>query len=209
MKIHQTRFFRDHAHARRTFMLIVAMAGVLLSSCAQSHVVADGFSTFSLPSGHGRLGLITLGPDSNLWFAAFDDGKIGRMTPEGALTEYALPDQHAGPYALIAAPDGALWFTESYTPRIGRITTGGQIKEFSGLSSAATAITVGPDGSIWFSEYQGDAVGKITIAGQVTEFSLAPRQQTRWDRAGTGRQSVGYRNHRGTYRARHARRRHH
>src|SRR4051812_37018865 len=34
---------------------------------------------------------ITTGPDGNLWFAESGAGRIGRMTPSGALTEFDLP----------------------------------------------------------------------------------------------------------------------
>jgi virginiamycin B lyase len=137
-------------------LLLIALCAVLLTACVQKQSLADGFTAFSLPSGHGRLGLITSGPDHNLWFAAFDDGKIGRLTPQGELTEFPLPNQHAAPYALLAGPDGALWFTESYASAIGRITPDGHITEYTGLSSAATALALGPDDAIWFGEYGGD-----------------------------------------------------
>lgn len=53
---------------------------------------------------------ITIGADSNVWFAETRAGKLGRLNPgTGAITEYPLPGAH--PIKLTKGPDGNLWFT--------------------------------------------------------------------------------------------------
>ena len=71
------------------------------------------------------------GPDGALWFTEFgaNPPKIGRVTTDGAFTEYDLP-AGSGPDGITAGPDGALWFTENGTAKIGRITTTGDITEY-------------------------------------------------------------------------------
>ncbi len=108
---------------------------------------------------------IAAGPDDNLWFTECDSYgqggcKIGRITPQGKVTEFPLPASSAFNEAgsIIAGPDGNLWFTgcaRSQDPcndQIGRITPGGKITDFSVPSSDGPiqAITAGPDGNLWF-----------------------------------------------------------
>ena len=96
---------------------------------------------------------ITAGPDGNLWFTESGGyGKIGRITPAGAFTEFNVAN---GPYGITTGPDGALWFTESGGAGfIGRITTGGLINTYPTPTSASQplGITSGPDTALWFTE---------------------------------------------------------
>jgi streptogramin lyase len=138
-------------------------------------------------SGARPLG-ITAGPDGNLWFTEtfeqFDPlleetipgaGRIGRITPDGVVTEFAdgITDG-ADPAGITAGPDGNLWFTELAGGRVGRITPDGVVTEFAdGITPGAipSGITTGPDGNLWFTEFLGSTVGRITPAGVVTEFA--------------------------------------
>lgn len=127
---------------------------------------SEGFSANSRPRG------ITLGPDGNLWFAEYATDSIGRVTPDGAVSEFSLP-AGAGPVDLTAGPDGNVWFTEQTAGRIGRIDPNGGTREFSGLAAGGrpTSIARGSDGNLWFTE-QADPgrVGRITTSGMITEF---------------------------------------
>ncbi len=61
-----------------------------------------------------------MGPDGNVWFVVGDDHSLGRITPQGAITEFAVP---AGITLgdITHGPDGALWFTDIVAGSIGRI----------------------------------------------------------------------------------------
>ncbi len=127
---------------------------------------------------------ITAGPDGNLWFteqivfeASPTVGIIGRITPQGAITEFPLPASlvpencFLSGSCITAGPDGNLWFTGRNS--IGRITPGGAITEFAlPTASGPTGITAGPDGALWFSEFAGNKIGRITPGGTITEFAL-------------------------------------
>ena len=67
---------------------------------------------------------IAAGPDGNLWFT--QDGAIGRITPNGMVTEYPVNS----PTDVAAGPDGNLWFTNIHG-MIGRITPAGTITSYS------------------------------------------------------------------------------
>lgn len=126
---------------------------------------------------------ITTGPDGNLWFTEGSGNRVGRITPQGVVTEFSEGiTGDARPFGIVAGPDGNIWFTEVYGNRVGRITPQGVITEFSdGISPGVfnnndnsnyiNTITAGPDGNLWFTETSGNRIGRVTTAGVVTEFS--------------------------------------
>jgi virginiamycin B lyase len=85
-------------------------------------ITVDGTLTeFPLPQEHsGPYAGITVGPDGNLWFteneqtgpAPMNGNRIGRITPDGQVTEFDLPSPRRNPLNITAGPDGNLWFTE-------------------------------------------------------------------------------------------------
>ena len=74
---------------------------------------------FPIPSQTGSPINIAVGPDRNIWFTKA--GKLGRVTPDGVITEFDLPTPGSGPTGLTAGSDrrppdhliDKLWFTES------------------------------------------------------------------------------------------------
>jgi streptogramin lyase len=98
---------------------------------------------------------------------------IGRITPDGAVTEFPLADG-SGPGGIAAGPDGNLWFGLSGSNKIGRITTTGVITEFPvpTASSGPGSIAAGADGNLWFAEESANKIGRITTAGVITEFPI-------------------------------------
>lgn len=76
-------------------------------------------------------------------------GQIGRIDPDGAVTEFALPDAAARPHAIAAGADGC-WFTEWATNRVGHIAWSGDIDEFDlpASTSEPHGVAVGSDGSV-------------------------------------------------------------
>jgi streptogramin lyase len=119
---------------------------------------------------------IAVGPDNNLWYTDPAANLVGRITPDGSITEFTDGlTAAAAPTGIAKGPDGALWFTEADAGRIGRITTSGVISEFSsGISGSSSPqdIEKGPDGNLWFTEKADPgAIGRITPTGNVTEFT--------------------------------------
>jgi streptogramin lyase len=143
---------------------------------------------FPLPTSISSPTVITAGPDGNLWFTDWNGDKIGRITPNGTITEFPISSLNkprdiftnrplgAGPLGITAGPNGNLWFTEYGVDMIGRITPNGTITEFPIPSPSGQPmwITAGPDGNLWFTEheYNGDSIRRITLNGMFTEFPL-------------------------------------
>jgi virginiamycin B lyase len=170
-----------------------------LNNASVDRVTPDGrFRKFPVPDSDQFLRGITDGPDGALWFAEegtcinakcsdFTNGKIGRITTTGRVTEYPVPSADSHPWEITHGPDGNLWFTELgdnlHGPgkhhhiegnRIGRITPQGQITEFPipTFDSFPDGITTGPDGALWFTENTGNNIGRITTSGHITEFPI-------------------------------------
>src|SRR3954447_18645299 len=90
-------------------------------------------TAFPLPHGDSRPYDIVAGPDGNLWFTESTNDAIGKITPDGTITEYPLhvPAQDDRPYGIAVGADGALWFTERLSDKIGRLDpTTGHFQEF-------------------------------------------------------------------------------
>jgi streptogramin lyase len=128
---------------------------------------------FSLPSGSGPTG-IAAGPDGNLWFTEEGAGKIGKITPAGAITEYGPLPAKSEPYGITAGPgeEKALWFTDKGTGKIGKITTSGTLSEYAVGGSEPLGITAGPDGNLWFAAENSGQIRKMTTSGSVTSYEV-------------------------------------
>jgi streptogramin lyase len=134
-------------------------------------------SEVPLPTaGANDLNSITAGPDGNLWFTEQSSSgnvkNIGRITPQGVITEFPVSTTYSGPLSIAAGPDGNLWFTEMGN-QIGRITPGGIVTLMTLSASGELSpggIAAGPDGNLWITEY--DRIVRLTPGGSLTEFSL-------------------------------------
>ena len=148
--------------------LFAVLGGVAL--CDVSH--AQPVHEFPVPTAGAAPEDIAAGPDGALWFTEKDASKIGRITTQGAFTEYPLTPG-VEPEGITGGPDGNVWFTERHANAIGRITPQGALTEFPvSAGSVPTAIASGPDGNLWFTERSGNSIGRITPSGVVTEFPL-------------------------------------
>ncbi len=122
---------------------------------------------------------IIAGLDGAFWFTEQDGNKIGRMTTQGAITEFTITTNSSAfsVSEITAGPDGAIWFLEDgIVEEIGRMTTQGAITQFAfpqdNSAVSVGGITAGPDGALWFTEYAGNKIGRITTQGSITQFAL-------------------------------------
>jgi streptogramin lyase len=119
---------------------------------------AGEISTFAISSMDQPNG-ITAGPDGNLWFADESQPSLGKVTPEGVVTEVGI-----GMDSLVVTPgpDGNLWFTGgSYgnTTNFGKMTPAG-VATLYALDFPPWGLTAGPDGNMWMTWADGIAMVK-------------------------------------------------
>jgi len=121
---------------------------------------------------------MTVGPDGALWYTDEFAGKIGRITPAGAVSEFTVSSWARD---ITVGPDGALWFAEPSIGKMGRITTSGAVTEYPLPAGAAPiAIATGTDGALWFADGGLNAIGRITTSGAVTEYPIPTANAGAW-----------------------------
>jgi virginiamycin B lyase len=156
-----------------------------VADCASIWRVGTDGTTTAFPTTAGTcVHALTNGPDGAVWFTGYEDNvthsHLGRIAPDGAITEFA--DVHDGLIAetLTTGPDGALWFTEAGYG-IGRMTTAGVMTTFAlpkdppAVAGCPRSITTGADGALWFPLVCQGTIGRLTAAdpasaGSFTQF---------------------------------------
>jgi virginiamycin B lyase len=158
------------------------------NSLCQLPCVRHEYPTSGNPKG------ITSGPDGNLWITETGTNEIGRLSPNGELTEFPIPSW-CQPNVITAGADSNLWFTactghkNPFGVFIGRITTGGVVTTFG--SQVPSGITSGDNGTLWYTEnvwvvnritghyyLNGAAIVTITTGGVITGRFFLPRKNS-------------------------------
>lgn len=143
----------------------------------------------------GELFDLVAGPDGNLWYTRLVQplgagAVLGRLTTDGAITEFASPHPAALPLHLTVGPDDAIWFTDtgsgatSFTGSVMRATTSGSISVVAeaGVTpgwpagSYPRALATGPDRNVWVgtqSVSDQAAMLRVSPAGSVTAFTTS------------------------------------
>jgi virginiamycin B lyase len=129
---------------------------------------------------------IVAGPDGAVWFSESGADQIGRITPDGTITEFPLPSRstfHAFPDGIAVGPDGAIWFSETLHRALGRIDVAtGVITEHRiepqqpGMGVGPGHLVTGPDGALWFGS--PDNVGRMSTGGKTTLFPIRPEAES-------------------------------
>jgi streptogramin lyase len=125
--------------------------------------LSDGIvSTFATA---GAVTSLAAGSDGNVWFTD-RAGKVGNVSPAGAVTEFAIPTFGDDAYKIVAAPDGTYWFTYGHLPpadetlcRIGHATASGSITSFAIADCRTTSLAFGPDHNLWLTEFTRSRIG--------------------------------------------------
>jgi virginiamycin B lyase len=132
---------------------------------------------FVLPRPNSGPGDITAGADGNMWFLLLngrmdnrqvDGNRVGRITPDGKITEFAMPTQTGSPTNIAVGPDRNIWFTRQGA--LGRVTPDGVITEIA-IPSGGTGLTAGSDrrppdrltNKLWYAASGANKIGFLTF----------------------------------------------
>jgi streptogramin lyase len=170
-------------------VLLLTLVPFLFSATTFAYTVpqkAGQITEYSLPGRTSDPRSITQGSDGNLWFTDYSRGRIGRITPQGSITEYSVGA--CCPFDITTGPGGDLWYTvgddngKLNASYIGKTTLQGKstlYPLFSRDHRIPQSITQGSDGNLWFTgdsinlHDQGDGfIGKMTPAGKITLIHL-------------------------------------
>ena len=96
----------------------IACHAALRSLCLIAPALALGgdFKSFRISTANGQPRHMTLGADGNMWFTEsdIDVSQIGRVDPQGTITEFVVPTRSSQPLDIVSGPDGALWVPDRY-----------------------------------------------------------------------------------------------
>jgi streptogramin lyase len=135
--------------------------------------------TFIVPDLLGSPGgMITTGPDGNLWTAGSFLGVIDvvfRNSTPGVVIPVS-----STPHGLTTGPDANVWVASSNgsgSAFVGRVTIAPPGEEVATEFPVATTghlndIAAGPDGNLWFTDAGRNEIGRITTAGAITKFPV-------------------------------------
>ena len=130
-------------------------------------------TSFPVPTPDAFPSDITDGSDGNLWFVE-GVGKIGRITPQGVITEFG--SGLSLPFSIATGPDGNVWFTQRFTPEIGKLTPDGDFT-FYPIPVGAEEIAPGYADNLIYTEFGSSKIARITTDGVVTESPVIPDSQ--------------------------------
>jgi streptogramin lyase len=114
---------------------------------------AGAITEFVLPRPNSGPGDITAGTDGAMWFVELsgrmdgrqpDGNRVGRITPDGKVSEFPIPSANGSPINIAVGPDRNIWFTKA--GKLGRVTPDGTITEFEiPAGGGPTGLSAGSD----------------------------------------------------------------
>ena len=126
-----------------------------------THGDATEFSLPGCPPCVAGTGAIQVGPDGALWFTLFGSNSIGRITTNGAITQYPIPTPNSQPTGMATGPDGSIWFVEHAAGKIGQLV-------LEKTDTTPPIVTVRPDTRILWPPNQ--MMITVTVSGTVTDI---------------------------------------
>src|SRR2546421_225633 len=161
--------------------LVLPVAGLVMLLVPVAYAAAIGALKQSrVPTNNSGPRYITQGSDGNFWFTegspqGLAPGNVGRITPNGDITEFAVPTAGAIAFDIAVDATGIVWFTEFGANQIGRLDPQTGVITETPVPGSPRGIAIATDGKVWFTERFSNAVGYLDpLTNAVTEILLAP-----------------------------------
>ncbi|HEY7343146.1 MAG TPA: hypothetical protein VH591_19895 [Ktedonobacterales bacterium] len=152
---------------------------------ATTRIVNGGgtWTEYTLPSAGKLPGHIVTGPDGNIWFT--EHGMIGRITPDGVVTEFPLPiPADAFPTGLTRGPGKSLLvFVNDEMLRVSMTGAATRVPLPASYDLPIGSVLTAPDGTIWFAvpsnlttpatSTRDPMIGRISPQGILTTYDTS------------------------------------
>jgi hypothetical protein len=112
---------------------------------------------------------IALGPDGNVWFTEYYEGRIGRVTPQGSFADYSIGTRTDRPSGLAVGPDGNIWVADGML--IDKVSPAGTMLASYPVAISSFHIVAAPDGDMWFVD-TSNGIGRIDMSGNSQTWIL-------------------------------------
>ncbi|MBA4191276.1 MAG: hypothetical protein C0467_25115 [Planctomycetaceae bacterium] len=126
-------------------------------------------------SNNGAVDIMPNPANGGLIYVGYNTGQLGRVAPDGTITEVSLTSATSTPADVAVTPDGTAWVGGWDSPVVARVAPDNTITSISitGGGDKPNGMCVGPDGFVWFTTYSGNRIGKIDPSNNaVTEYSV-------------------------------------
>ena len=125
---------------------------------------------------------ITADSAGDIWFTDGGTPAIGRIAPDGSVTEFTtgLPP-HALPYSIVAGANGNMWFSDYRGVAIGEVTPDGTITEYYAsqyTNSKAMGIAIGAHGRPWIVGFGSQPLLAYLTPKDAFEAQMLPTMMT-------------------------------
>jgi virginiamycin B lyase len=149
--------------------VVLAASGLTVVLAGAAPPASAGTRVIPVPTSEAGLGRIVTAPDGTMWFTEEDANKVGRITPDGQITEFAFPAEFPGTTTLKdldVAPDGTIWVVYESGERVRHMNPDGSVIADGQLDSSGypygEEVRVGPDGTAWITmSYDEDYVVRV------------------------------------------------
>jgi virginiamycin B lyase len=149
----------------------------LADSVWSFNVTSASFTRYQVPTRLASPYQVAVDGRGNVWFTEIDGGKIGEITPQGAIREYPIPTgapgsatSLTGPAGIALAKDGAVWFTEVYKNGVGSFSNG-TFHQYPLVGAVSpTGIALDSQGDAWVTLHGGSDIAELDPATNSTRI---------------------------------------
>jgi virginiamycin B lyase len=150
----------------------------LADSVWSFNATSGSFTRYHVPTQLSSPYQVAVDGDGNVWFTEIDGGKIGEITPQGAIREYTVPagassspaTSLTGPAGIAIGRAGVVWFTEVYEDSVGSLSNG-TFHEYPLTGAVSpTGIALDPQGDVWVTLHGGSYIAELNPAKNSTRI---------------------------------------
>lgn len=157
--------------------LLLSVSGLALLGVAAAPSASAATQVIPVPTQSAGLGRIVAHPDGSLWFTEEDANKVGRLAPNGTITEIPFEADFPGTTTvkdLDIGPDGSVWVLYQQGRYVAKLNAAGTVVASGEIGNFADSIRVGPDGVAWITTSYADTYVVRVVGNTIYELPNSP-----------------------------------